>query len=89
MSFLLDDLGQRLGAVARQEATVMKVCEGIVQKMADIRRVTAPLEQVTTLQRVVRSLEPKSRIPGRSVPEVKNQASRRDRTGRQHSRLVG
>ena len=48
-----------MGAVACQEATVRKAFERIAQAMADIQRFTAPLEQVTTLQRVVTGLEPK------------------------------
>ena len=59
VSSSLDHLGQRVGAVARQGATITKACERIAQKMADIRRVTAPPEHVTTLQRVVTGLEPK------------------------------
>ena len=57
----LDNLGQRAGAVSRQEAILTKPCERITQEMADIGRVTAPLKQVTTLQRVVSGLEPKVR----------------------------
>ena len=48
-----------VGAVARQEATVTKACERIAQEMANIRRVTAPLQQVTTPQCVVTGLKPK------------------------------
>ena len=55
----LDDLEQRVGVAARQEATVTKAWKRIAREMADIRRVTAPLEQVTTLQHVVTGLEPK------------------------------
>ena len=63
VSSSIDDLGQRVGVVAHQEATVTKACERIAQEMADIRRVTAPLEQVTPLQRVVTGLEPKVGSP--------------------------
>ena len=59
VSFSLDNLGQRVCAVARQEATIAKACECIAQEIADIQRATAPLEQVTTLQRVVTGWEPK------------------------------
>ena len=59
VSSSLNDLGQRVGAVARQEATIVKAYERITQEMAEIRRVTAPPEQVTTLQRVVNGVEPK------------------------------
>ena len=57
VSSSLDDLGQRVGAVACQEATITKACERIAQEMAEIRWVTGPLEQFTTLQRVVTGLE--------------------------------
>ena len=59
VSSSLEHLGQRVGAVARQGATITKACERIAQEMADIRRVTAPPEHVTTLQCVVTGLEPK------------------------------
>ena len=49
VSSSLNDLGQRVGAVARQEATIAKAYERITQETAEIRRVTAPLEQDTTL----------------------------------------
>ena len=55
----LNNLRQRVGAVVRQEATIAKAYERITQETAEIRRVTAPPEQVTTLQRVVNGLEPK------------------------------
>ena len=49
VSSSLGDLGQLVGAVARQEAPVTKASERIAQDMADIRRVTDPPEQLTTL----------------------------------------
>ena len=57
-STTLNNLGQRVSAVARQEATIAKAYERIMQETAEIRRVTAPLEQVTTLQGVVNGLGP-------------------------------
>ena len=45
VSSSLKDLGQRVGAVARHEATIAKAYERITQETAEIRRVTAPLEQ--------------------------------------------
>ena len=59
VSSSLNDMGQVVGALARQEATTAKAYERITQETAEIRRVTAPLEQVTTLQRVVNGLGPK------------------------------
>ena len=59
VSSSLNDLGQCVGALTRQEATIAKAYERIAQEAGEIRRVTAPLEQVTTLQRVVNGLEPK------------------------------
>ena len=59
VSSSLNDLGQCVGAVACQEATMAKAYERITQETAEIRRVTAPLEQLTTLQRVVNGLQPK------------------------------
>ena len=53
----LNDMGQRVGALVRQEDTIAKAYERIMQEMAEIRRVTAPLERVTTLQPVVNGLE--------------------------------
>ena len=61
VSSSLDNLGQRVGAVTHQEATTTKACERIAQEMADIRRVTAPVEQFFTLQRVAKSLKRKLR----------------------------
>ena len=58
VSSSLNDMGQRVGLLARQEATIAKAYERVTQGRAEIRRVTAPPEQVTTLQRVVNGLEP-------------------------------
>ena len=59
VSSSLDYMGLCVGAVARQDPIAMKACERIAQQMADIRSVTAPLEPVPTLQRVVSWFQPK------------------------------
>ena len=59
VSSSLDDWGQHTGAVTRREANILKAHEHLAQETAEIKRATAPLEQVTTLQRVVSWLEQK------------------------------